>query len=407
MVQLVRISKADPCDTKQTVLVVDDMPENIELMTAILGEHYQVKVALNGAKALTIVHSDNPPDIILLDIMMPGMDGYEVCRRLKSNESSAPIPVIFISAMADIDDEELGLTLGAVDYITKPVSPPLVLCRVQTQLRLYNQNRHLDQLVQKRSRQLAAETVRREKIEYELRVAREIQLSMLPEQGNNGISANRCRLSGQLRAAQEVGGDFFNFFPVAENKILFAIGDVSGKGVPAALFMAKASTLLESIGLEDQSPEQIMLKMNLALCRNNEESMFVTVGCGMLDTLSGDLNYASAGHDPPVLIRPGCPVRSLDCPGGPLIGIDDLATFPLATTKMQPGDTLLLYTDGITEAFNAQGEMFTKERLFRYLSSIEVQTPGGLIEQLIQQVDAFSAGTDQSDDITVLAVSFE
>lgn len=391
---------------QQTVLVVDDTPENITLMTEILGDFYRVKVALNGKKALSIAQSDNPPDIILLDIMMPEMDGYEVCQRLKESESTQAIPVIFVTAMTDKSNEEQGLSLGAVDYITKPVSPPLVLARVKTQLRLYNQNRFLDDLVQQRTRQLTIETAHRQKLENELQVARDIQMAMLPEQKDGGIIAGRCRVSAQLRPAREVGGDFYCVFPVGNNKLVFAIGDVSGKSVPAALFMARACTLLESIGSDEHSPDQILFKMNQALCRNNDECMFVTVGCGVLDTENGKLNYASAGHDPPVLITQDGSVSKLEVSGGPLIGIVESAEFKLSTMRLQPGETLLLYTDGITEAFNSEGKMFTDKRLIEALSGSTAQTSDALVDSLIQTVDDFCQGTDQSDDITVVAVSY-
>ena len=398
-------------NTKQTVLVVDDTPDNIMLMTEILGGLYQVKVAVNGKKALSIAQSDNPPDIILLDIMMPEMDGYEVCRILKADNSTEAIPIIFVTAMSDIDDEQQGLSLGAVDYITKPVSPPLLLARVKTQLRLYNQNRYLDDLVQQRTRQLTIETAHRQKLENELQVARDIQMAMLPRQVDGGITAGRCRISAQLRPAREVGGDFYCIFPVANNprgnnKMVFAIGDVSGKSVPAALFMARACTLLESIGNDEHSPEKIMLKMNQALCRNNDECMFVTIGCGVLDTQTGKLNYASAGHDSPVLIQQDGSVSVLEVSGGPLIGIYESAEFALSTTQLQPGESLLLYTDGITEAFNSSGEMFTDKRLIEALSVNTPQTSDVLVESLIQKVDDFCTGAEQSDDITVVAVSY-
>jgi sigma-B regulation protein RsbU (phosphoserine phosphatase) len=399
-----------PSHRQQTVLVVDDTPENIALMTEILGDHYQVKVALNGRKALSIAQSDKPPDIILLDIMMPKMDGYEVCRRLKENESTEPIPVIFVTAMTSIGDEQRGLKLGAVDYITKPVSPPLVLGRVKAQLRLYNQNRHLDELVRQRTRQLTIETAHRQKLENELQVARDIQMAMLPRQLDGGITAGRCRISAQLRPAREVGGDFYCIFPVGTHKIVFAIGDVSGKGVPAALFMARACTLLESIGNDEHSPDQILFRINQALCRNNDACMFVTIACGVLDTRSGALGYTSAGHEPPALIRQDASVspnaKLMDVAGGPLVGIIESAEYTLSTTRIQSGETLLLYTDGITEALSSAGEMFTDKRLIEALSEDTVQAADGLVDTLIRKVDEFCKGADQFDDITVVAVSF-
>jgi sigma-B regulation protein RsbU (phosphoserine phosphatase) len=399
-------SDKPPSIPQQTVLVVDDTPDNITLMSGILNDDYQIKVALNGNKALSIAQSENPPDIILLDIMMPEMDGYEVCRKLKANESTAGIPVIFVTAMTDTDDETQGLSLGAVDYISKPVSPPLVLARVKTQLRLYNQNRYLDDLVQQRTRQLTIETEHRQKLENELQVARDIQMAMLPRQTDGGITAGRCKVSAQLRPAREVGGDFYCIFPIEKNKIIFAIGDVSGKSVPAALFMARACTLLENIGSDEHSPEKILFRMNQALSRNNDECMFVTVGCGVLDTHSGELIYASAGHEPPVLIQQNGSASMLEFSGGPLIGIYESAEFTQSTIHLQPGETLLLYTDGITEAFNSEGEMFSSERLIETLSQSTATNSNKLVEALIQKVDDFCKGAEQSDDITVVAVSF-
>ena len=138
----------------QTILVVDDTPENIDVMRGILKDDYKIKVALNGSKALQIV-ATSPPDLVLLDIMMPGVDGYEVCRRLKESAVTRKIPVIFVTAKGEIEDEAQGFELGAVDYITKPVSPPIVKARVKTHLALYDQNRILDEKVKQRTKELA------------------------------------------------------------------------------------------------------------------------------------------------------------------------------------------------------------------------------------------------------------
>ena len=140
--------------SRQTILVADDQPENLELLASILKEDYQVKVASDGDKVLKIAYSDTPPDLILLDIMMPGLSGHEVCRRLKANPDRRRIPVIFVTAMTSIDDERLGLDMGAVDYITKPISPPIVRARVKTHLALYDQSRELERMVDQRTREL-------------------------------------------------------------------------------------------------------------------------------------------------------------------------------------------------------------------------------------------------------------
>jgi putative two-component system response regulator len=141
-------------EDKQTILVVDDAPENIDVLSGVLRSEYKVKAALNGERALKIATGDPKPDMILLDIMMPGIDGYEVCRQLKANPATVKIPVIFITAMSEVEDEKMGLELGAVDYITKPISPPIVLARVHTQLALYDQNRELEQKVRARTEEL-------------------------------------------------------------------------------------------------------------------------------------------------------------------------------------------------------------------------------------------------------------
>jgi len=136
---------------RPTILVADDSPQNIELLTRVLGQDYRIKVATSGEKALQLAYSDEPPDLILLDIMMPDLSGHEVCRRIKANPDRRRIPVIFVTAMSTVDDESLGLSLGAVDYITKPISPPLVQARVRTHLALYDQSRELERMVAQRT----------------------------------------------------------------------------------------------------------------------------------------------------------------------------------------------------------------------------------------------------------------
>ena len=143
-----------PLIPKQCILVVDDSPENIDLLSEVLRDDYRIRVATSGEKALKIVYSDEPPDLILLDIMMPGLSGLEICRRLKSNPDRRRIPIIFVTAMTSVEDEQRGLETGAVDYITKPISPPIVKARVRTHLALYDQSRELERMVRQRTHEL-------------------------------------------------------------------------------------------------------------------------------------------------------------------------------------------------------------------------------------------------------------
>jgi putative two-component system response regulator len=182
---------------KQTILVVDDTPENIDVLSGVLRPDYKVKAALNGERALKIATTEPRPDIILLDIMMPGMDGYEVCEKLKSDPGTAKIPVIFITAKTEVADEQHGFELGAVDYITKPISPPLVQARVRTQLALYDQNRELERKVRERTEEL---------IETRMEIIR--RLGRAAEYKDNETGLHVIRMSHYSRLiAEALSGD--------------------------------------------------------------------------------------------------------------------------------------------------------------------------------------------------------
>ena len=251
---------------KPVVLAVDDTPENLDVVRGILVPEYKVKAVTNGAAALKVAASQ-PPDIILLDIMMPDMDGYEVCRQLKANPLTADIPVIFLTAKDQTADEAEGFALGAADYIHKPVNPPILEARVKTHVALKKSMDDLQQL----SQALAAA---KERMEIELNVGRDIQKSMLPEAAPN---FREITLSARMDAAREVGGDFYDYFMLNEKELCFCVADVSGKGVGAALFMAMTKLLIKSRAVDDQLPSEIMTRVNSDLAKDNPECMFVTV----------------------------------------------------------------------------------------------------------------------------------
>lgn len=209
---------------KQSVLVVDDTPDNIDLLTEVLSDDYRIRVATSGEKALKIVYSDEPPDLILLDIMMPGLSGLEICRRLKANPDRRRIPIIFVTAMTSVEDEKLGLELGAVDYITKPISPPIVRARVRTHLALYDQTRELERMVNQRTQELLTT---RQQIIRRLGRAAEFKDN---ETGNHVLRMSHyARLIAEAHGmGQAAAGVIFNTAPMH---------DIGKIGIPDAILL--------------------------------------------------------------------------------------------------------------------------------------------------------------------------
>ena len=340
---------------QQKILVVDDEPINIDVLGGLLKQDYRLIVAKNGERALKAAHSGNP-DLILLDIMMPGMDGYEVCRRLKADESTREIPVIFITAMNQAGDETLGFELGAADYITKPVSPPILRARVKTQLALTQSRKEL---------QAAYATIKMQKdrMEAELNVGRDIQMSMMPQDFPEGPGCESFSLYARLEAARELGGDFYDFFFLDESRLCFCVGDVSGKGVPAALFMAVTKTLIKSAAAGNQSTAAILTRVNDTLSADNEGCMFVTLFVAVCDVHSGEVTYTNAGHNPPYITGANGNTVRLGTRHGPVAGAMNDIAYREDAVVLKPGDTLLMFTDGVTEATSTSSELFSEVRL--------------------------------------------
>ena len=392
---------------RPTLLVVDDTPDNLTLMSGLLKDLYKVKVANGGDRALKIAASDSPPDLILLDIMMPEMDGYEVCRRLKADPKTADIPVVFLTAKSEEQDEMVGLELGAVDYITKPISPPIVLARVKTHLTLKrvsdflrDQNVFLENEVRRRSEELVQSTLQRELLENDLRVARKLQDSMLPPLSHR---LDPWQLGATLQPARMIGGDLYDFFALPGQRLLFAIGDVSDKGVAAALYMVRVLTLLRWLAPESPDPGHLLGRLNDALCRNNDACMFVTLGCGFLDTSNGRVSYASAGHPAPLILETGQIPRQFECRGGPALGLIEGVEFESSPCQLSAGQGLLMITDGVDEANNPGREEFGLERLIEAVGR-SLASPDQVMSDALRAVESFTAGADPHDDLTMLVL---
>jgi sigma-B regulation protein RsbU (phosphoserine phosphatase) len=376
-------------DQKKTVLLVDDTPANIRIANSILKELYTIRVATNGAKALELARVTPMPDLILLDVMMPEMDGYEVCTQLKLSPDTRDIPVIFLTGQTDVEDETRGFGVGAVDYIHKPFSPAVVQARVQTHL-----------LLRGIREQLATQL---RTIQKELDTARQIQLSILPSE--------IPKLSGLDIAARyvpmsSVAGDFYDFVVVDEKHIGILIADVSGHGMPAALIASMLKIALAAQVAHASDPAQVLLGLNQALCGKFEHH-FITAAYLFLDMHKRSLTYAGAGH-PPLLVwgESSKGVREV-LENGLFLGMFSLATYSSIELPLRPGDRLLLYTDGIPETTNPSGVEFGAAGFKQFLETEQSVSADHFSARLLEELSRWSdrgSVEDLNDDITIVAI---
>ena len=330
----------DQADTaKGNILIVDDTPANLRLLSRMLAEEgYHVRPVPDGRLALGAVQAE-PPDLILLDIRMPELNGYQVCETLKADAKTSDIPIIFISALDATQDKVRAFTVGGVDYITKPFQVEEVLARVETHLVL----RKLQKQLQDTNRKMA----------QELALAGRVQTSFLP---HNLPNIPGWQLSGTLKPARETSGDFYDFIPLPDGRLGIVVADVSDKGAGAALYMALSWTLIRTYAAEYPAQPEIVLKaVNRRIVKDTDSSHFTTVFYGILDPDTGTLVYSNAGHCPPYLMNAaeGGNARRLIRTGVPL-GILGEETWEQAVVQLAPGDVLVLYTDGRRQAGRAR-----------------------------------------------------
>jgi serine phosphatase RsbU (regulator of sigma subunit) len=238
----------------------------------------------------------------------------------------------------------------------------------------------------------------------ELQIARDIQRSILPRVFPAFPERSEFEVFAAMRPANEVGGDFYDFFLLGDDRLGIAIGDVSGKGVPAALFMAVTRTLLRSVVAANPSPAACLGQVNRLLCRENEQGMFVTLFYGVLDFASGAFAYSNAGHNPPWLLRASGHVESVAGTGDPMLGAFDDTVYHEASVALAPGDVVFLYTDGVSEGMNVVDEPYSDERLEKTLRASIGRTPESLVSGVVSEVQDHGVGRDPSDDITAMAL---
>jgi sigma-B regulation protein RsbU (phosphoserine phosphatase) len=377
---------------KKTVLVVDDAPANLQIVRSILKDDFKIRVATSGAKALDLVKIKPYPDLILLDVMMPDMDGYEVCAILKASPEANNIPVIFLTGKTETDDETKGFQVGAVDYIHKPFSPAVVKARVHTHLVLRESR---DQL----ARQLLD-------INNELEMAREIQLSILPQELPR---IPGLEIVARFIPMSSVAGDFYDFIVVDEKHVGILVADVSGHGLPAALIASMLQVALAAQSPHAFDPARVLAGLNHSLCGKFKHH-FVTAAYIFVDMDKNSMRYAGAGHPPLLLWRASAGCASEVLENGLLLGLFPNATYSLIEIPLEPGDKAVLYTDGILETRSLSEDEFGSARFKTFLESNYKLKADEFVDLLLHELKSWSGrpkGDGQQDDITVVMVDFQ
>ena len=328
-------------------------------------------------------------------IGMPEMDGLTLLTKINEMRNPA-LKCIIVSAYGDMENIRTAMNHGAFDFATKPID-------------MEDLERTIEKAVEQISfiKEAQKEHHQLEEIQYDLNVAREIQQSILPKQFPPFPQYKQFDLYATMSAAKAVGGDFYDFFLVDDNHLGFTIADVSDKGIPAAIFMAISRTVIRATALRQLSPAVCMKESNDLLCRESVNGMFVTTFYAILNIHTGDVVYCNGGHNRPVWIRKNDKVSLLPMTGGMALGVVPGLAYKEQSLKLEAGDSLFLYTDGISEAMNLRNEQYGDIRLVEACSSVKNQSPKSMIEGISESVQSFVNGATQSDDITMLALTYK
>jgi two-component system, sensor histidine kinase ChiS len=380
------------------ILAVDDDFTNLQVISNLLLNVGNIRVtkAHNGPECLELIESGFRPDCILLDVMMPLISGFEVCQQVRKKFSIAEMPIIILTAKNQVNDLVKGFQSGANDYVTKPFIKDELVSRINTHIRLI-QTAH----------ELARTSAEREAVNRELEVARGIQMSVLPTEFLNDRPA--FDLYAVMEPARMVGGDLYDFFFLDDHKLCIVLGDVSDKGVPAALFMVTAKALIKVLADRPRyhDPAALMTELNRLLERDNPRNMFVTLVIAVLDLKTGAVQYASGGHDAPILLARDSKVAQTEILYELIVGIKKGVRYHNLSVTLEPGEGLFFYTDGVTEAMNADKVPFSREKLEATVAHLADESARNIVEGIMSEIKAFAGHHPQSDDITMLMVRYQ
>ncbi len=377
-----------------TILVVDDSPTNLQVLVRTLqGSGHRILAAKDGRSAIDIARRTRP-DLMLLDVMMPEMDGFDVCRAIKANADTQETAVIFLSALGDVSDKVSGLQLGAVDYITKPIQADEVLARVANHLTRQFLQREL-----RRSR---------DRLERELASAASMQRLILPSAMPVHPAVS---FAAFYQTSRHAGGDYYDVVDLGGERFGIMVADVSGHGAPAAIVMAMIRAVFHTSPDIRDDPGAVLHQINRHFRYLWDSSMFATGIYGVLDARARTLRLACAGHHPPFLVRAGGDVSAVAVDAVMSLLWNELGEIPVVEHRLRPGDRVLFYTDGIPDREAADGTMFEGDRFVAALTAIaefaEPLRPAMLVDRLIAEVEAFAGGHEPGDDQTLLAVGLE
>ena len=393
---------------QEKILIVDDSPDMRVLLARFLkASGYDIAQAENGEGGLRQVR-EFKPDLILLDIVMPDMDGYQVCERIKADPDSSDIPVIFLSARSEAADKIKGLEIGGADYITKPFDRGEVIVRIQNQLKI---RRLTYELIAANSEL----TEKQKRLDEDLQAAAGIQQSLLPQKlpqiENLGIA-------WKFMPSEQIGGDIFNVLRLDEDHLGFYMIDVSGHGVPPALVTFSVSQTLQThMGYtirkrpgscpdyEIVPPGEVLKALDAEYPWERFEK-FLTIIYLIIDLREGNLTYSNAAHPPPILLRADGTLQLLE-EGGTIIGLDGILPFEEEQLTLQEKDKILLYTDGIFEVVNGEGEMFGEERFHALVKSLSLMPVDVIVDEIIVAIKNFVSGVKLRDDVSLLGIEFK
>jgi serine phosphatase RsbU (regulator of sigma subunit) len=379
-----------------SILVVDDTPANLQVLAGMLKDRgYKVRPVPSGNLALQAARHD-PPDLILLDINMPEMNGYQVCERLKADDNLKGIPIIFISGLSEPLDKVKAFAIGGVDYLTKPFQMEELHARVETHLKL----RRLQIDLEEYSQHLE---LARERLTLDLELARGVQRGFLPLQLPE---VPGYQFFAHYEAAYEVGGDYYDFIMLPGQRVAVLLGDVAGKGVVAALLMAKLSADARFCVLTEQDPAAAVTKLNSLISQSGIADRFVTLVAVILDPKSHMVTLVNAGHPSPLLYhratRTVGEAISNEATGLPL-GVLDGFEYASCQVSLEPGDSILAFTDGVTEARDVNNVELKAAGVYAAVQG-EAYSPRELGDRVVRVVKKFANGRSQHDDIALVGL---